>query len=463
MALQVATDPNLRTLVSNLFPKAEEREYLDRFPEKVLPCLVAQDKPISEMAPYVQLGPKYTRARSLNQLSALDVCAIMGNEAAAELILSKGIIPLFDPDKMGRTPIHYAYLMKDVHPKIWTLFRSRVVVCCFGDEQKTEAKLQAILRGEDPRFLNVIKLIQPVFPDDSKIVFSYRNSSSGIREGTAQEFKEMTGARYYDGVYAKPLTLVADWVESRAPDINYLILEAPLLAGFTRYKEKPPRLYLQPCEGAGYEVRTQDPISEGEVLCVYAGEQGCSSTLSADDRYIMVRTTGRSVRNIASMVNHSFPNALFLPIYDKFGVSQAEVLVASDIEAGGVICYDYGTDYGVEGFIEFRQGALEAFIKKIGNPDQYAASMKSVATLLDEINAVYKKLFRYAIEEKRLGYVFRYDHAFSTLLNLHRGDSRYLNRLANHLETDVAFQEYLGLETDLQARRIAQCKAAAAK
>ena len=118
---------------------------------------------------------------------------------------------------------------------------------------------------------------------------------------------------------------------------------------------------------AGFGIVASRLIRRGEVIARYNGEMRADYEHGRE--YQLQSVDAKEFRNLAGMINHSFPNALFL--YHQHEYLQESVVVAMcDIMPDEKVCVDYGKGYEnvrLGRHIEMRYCAAKAFVNRPHN------------------------------------------------------------------------------------------------
>ena len=422
---------NVINLISDLFPKENYKE--KKVPsDEILHYLIALRQPAETITAWIQKKDLKSLAhRSINQLSALDLCAIFGREDIAKELLKKKVSPSA-PDRIGRTPLHYASL---IHGE------SAPIFACLKSALKSHEVVSEILRGNDKDFLNLDKVLAQTLPAPTDPVFYYRKEDQ-IVQGSAKEFKEMTGAAYTDRILVTKEGLLKEWFSS--PLEHSEEIQEYLRVAYRQFKKEAGKVYLDKNPQINQlGVYARRDIKIGEIILVYTGEQVGAALPDSTNPYHMHSTDALNVRNEAAMVNHGFPNAMAFGLHGNDGMQTTALLIACEpIKQGDQICYNYGHRHTIvrsNQRIELR--SVQFF--------QYFAT-HPITHFQDRLREVDQKsitLSQHILPEgkwQKLKYLVEDPHAFAALLEAHRGDKAYLTKLVKLLE-DTQFQTAVNL------------------
>ncbi len=388
----------------------------------------------------------YLTHRSINQLSPLDICAILGKIEEAKLLAEKGAT-CEKPDSMGRTPLHYASLVHGESSEIFAKFAKAVL--------KTNQKIDLFLRGSDPQYLNLNRLLDRTLPKPTDIVFDYRDAQGKITQGTAEEFSKMTGAQFSDRVLTTPSVVLMNWLErSGKPEVNdpYQLLTKLQLA-FNLHKNRPVKVFIGKDEECpvGYDLYAGENIDIGTIIVVYSGEEKDSSTKTVVNDYQLSLVDASQLRNLAAIANHGFPNAAVYSLYDFDGFSEFHLMVAIEpIKNGDKIVWNFGVNNNVikdKDRVEIRKKELQDYLQK----NTLESMIKEYDSKLEQKN--YKACIEREAIRDRLSYLFQDPHAFRVMLTMINNEVKQSLYLMMRLN-DPSFLASIGINDMVYVRKL---------
>lgn len=422
---------SVNNLVGNLFPKTN---YVSKQvpTDEILHYLIALKQSTGAITSWIEKKNLTSLlTRSVNQLSALDLCAILGRADVAEVLLKKKVSPS-TPDSMGRTPLHYASL---VHGESSDIFQ------CLKTALKSHQTADSILRGKDSDYLNLDMVLDRTLPAPTDLVFQYRKNGE-IVKGTAQDFKQMTGRDYTKRILVTKEALLNDWlspIEQYNED-----LQEQLSKAYKKFKTEPSKVFLdqdpQIHQLGGYA--SQD-IKTGEILAVFLGEQVGFALRGTTNQYHIGRTDCEKVQNEASIFNHGFPNAQPYGLFNTDGLTEFGVLVANEpIPKGAKICYNYGKKHDIVRSNFRSELRTDEFLKYIAtHPNQHFQALQQEAK---ERQTTLAQIMSAEGKGQKLIYLFQDPYAYRQLLLTHKHDKKYLTNLLSLLRNEQ-FQSLVGL------------------
>lgn len=439
--------------LKTLFPK---EEYTKSTKQNVVLHYFLVHSPLSALKGWVAKldtpeKKNYLSHRSTNQLSPLDICAILGKIEEANLLAEKGA-NCEKPDSMGRTPLHYASLVHGESSELFAKFAKAVL--------KTDQKVDLFLRGSDAQYLNLDRLLDRTLPKPTDIVFDYRDAQGKIAQGTAEEFFKMTGAQFSDRVLTTPRVVLMNWLERSAkPEVNdpYKLLEKLRLA-FNLHKNNLVKVFIGKDEECpvGYDIYAGENIDIGTIIRVYSGEEKDAFTKTVINDYQLSLVDASKLRNLAAIANHGFPNAAVYSLYDFDGFSEFHLMVAIEpIKNGDKIVWNFGVNNNVikdKDRVEIRKKELQAYLQK----NTVESMIKEYDSKLKETN--YKACIEREAIRDRLSYLFQDPHAFRfmlTIINNDVGQSLYLMMRLN----DPSFLTSIGINEMVYVQKLKElCK-----
>lgn len=188
----------------------------------------------------------------------------------------------------------------------------------------------------------------------------YYQDASGIHVGSAELFKELTGAEWTETMHLSP---EAVW-EERPQHVERELMHF-LLPSYQAYRKKHPPVCLNLGEGKGrHSVCAREPIPKGSVAVEYLGLWvGNRKTHSS---YKWGPIDGAELRNYGGIVEDGFPNVGAFHLYEKEGIPLRVLFVAlEDIPAGDMLTVNYGMNHSVKVFArkEYRLEQMLAFFQ----------------------------------------------------------------------------------------------------
>ena len=220
-----------------------------------------------------------------------------------------------------------------------------------------EAAAKELRTEEQGTFEDLQRLVNPLLPRAEDVVCQYREGER-TRPCTASEFTQLTGAEFFNGMYATRESLVSYW-----QNLSRLELDAFFEVTVGDTENFPQLSFGKEREDApqGYDVFVEEAVREGELVTSFGGELSVDS----DSEYFLGCTDAGNRRNLGPMINDGFPNVAFVP-QCQGGVVTSFVEAIGDLEAGDLVATDYGIDHFsklYEPHIEGRPVALKAFVE----------------------------------------------------------------------------------------------------
>ena len=191
------------------------------------------------------------------------------------------------------------------------------------------------------------------------MVFYYRDTS-GVHVGSAELFKELSGADWIESMQLAP-DAEGEW----NPDCTDREIMRLLLPYYYAYRKRHPPLCLSLGEGKGrHAVCARVPIAKGAVVVEYLGVW--TGSQAAPSSYKWGPIDGSCFRNYGGMVEDGFPNVGAFHLYHVEGIPLRVVFAAlEDIPAGEMITVNYGMSHSVKVFNheEYRFEQMRAFFE----------------------------------------------------------------------------------------------------
>ncbi len=289
-------------------------------------------------------------SKSSYKLTPLGVATMVNDIVMAKLLIEKGA-DVAPKDHRDWTPLHYAYA--NGNQGMIALLNK------YGHPEDVITKA-----GATPKDLQERLAITPVA--NNQVVFRYKDGEKVV-EGTAEKFRELTGANFINKTITEPGALWKEWLDQTsvsAAEAGLLVVKDKK---YQDYKKNPPNLYIAQSGEAGLEVRAGELIEKGRIIVDYKGLRVSETPQNVAYFESENGIDGRENRNLGPLANDGFPNALMQEVYDKDGIRKHSVLIAlEDIPNGEEICWDYGSSAPLckEWHSELRMDALKTWLKQ---------------------------------------------------------------------------------------------------
>lgn len=259
-----------------------------------------------------------------------------------------------DPrDVHGCTPLHYAALQQDA--TIIALLQAA------GKTQGIALDLIVNHAGQTPQALFERTLATQ--SEDGEVVFLHKKETA-IVEGTAKEFRELTGASFVQRSLITPAGMVKEWVRTAKEKTALAVIEQgrkPL----QNLEANRPRLFIsQTGKDTGLGLFTDMDLPQGAWLTTYNGKIGEFNNADDPD-YLLEPVDGKLFRNLGPMANDSFPNCCFESIFYIDGLFQMTILkTIRPVKRGEQLTVHYGTEHGVKkNHRELKCDEMEAYFR----------------------------------------------------------------------------------------------------
>lgn len=145
-------------------------------------------------------------------------------------------------------------------------------------------------------------------------------------------------------------------------------------------EEKLRLVHLKPpFEQVGMGVTALKAIRAGEIITPYHGQLIVDE--ESDSKYCLGDTDAKEFRNLAAMINHSFPNATIAK-EEHFGVTEWVIKALDDIAEDDDVCISYGDTYiciTLGKHVELRMKAAQEFVQKFSILTDYDEETDIVA------------------------------------------------------------------------------------
>lgn len=169
---------------------------------------------------------------------------------------------------------------------------------------------------------------------------------------TAQQFKEMIGAKYYPGVIGSPqdvVDLLVDRLNSGIVDVGMRSISLFLRQQYAKLKETPPRLLLGPQGNTGMGVFAGEQLKPFTLCGIYGGRFDFSPPVPSKDRsFTFEQIDGKEIRNLITMTNDSFPNGVLIRFYFDDGVCYPVFITIGQVEKGEPLSVHYGGGHDIK-------------------------------------------------------------------------------------------------------------------
>ncbi len=252
-------------------------------------------------------------------------------------------------------------------------------------DEEANKMIQAAMKGNrvaQEKFVpdSWMRVLNPKYPKDEEVIAIRKHPESGnIEPITARQFRELTGASYYNGIVGdrkRLIDLLIDgWLlkQKMASQDSNEEASARIFHDYfmnCQFDALPPekQLFCLGSQGkAGWGLQTARALKEGECCGLYGGD---IQPVGSDIRYSYVNheltaISATRIKNAISLMNHSFPNVALHPVVGKDGLIRIAVIPLADIPSGSPIYYAYGPDYPLlkDVFLELNQKELIGFLK----------------------------------------------------------------------------------------------------
>jgi hypothetical protein len=296
-------------------------------------------------------------------LAPLALAILMGRKQVVRALCDRPEIDLRVVDAHGWTLLQHAIAQGE--PEILACVERAL------DRAKKEGESRAC-----DRYPSLRKMVDPRIPGDAERVARIWEKGQ-IRAMTQREFREKTGASFYDGVRGTPASLFCNWNQPEIKDPFASWIE-------TRYQEcrgNPPPLFLCVVEGGWLGVKTEQGVKKGQMVCLLGAELSEPASAEEKDRGTsFCEMTTQHLRNYAADVTDGFPNVAPVPLRID-GVRLMGLVALRDIKPGELLLQHCGRAERVkwEERVELAKGEI---LQRFPGPGS--------------LSTAYRKLLRYA-------------------------------------------------------------------
>ena len=245
------------------------------------------------------------------KLTLLHVCAMLGRDKHAKVVLDLKKIDVNAKDDSGWTVLHFAAFINDT--ALGQLFVT------YG------ALYTPNIRGALPS-----KLQELAYPPEKKLSFFYEDKDQ-IVEGDNQKFFELTGKKLVDEVVISRDELFKDWKDN-ASSISYV--PQKWIEAYRKFKQSPPPiLYMTNVNSSiGWEVATQNDLPAETVICEYLGEYIplppkneedpplTPDQLREEDTYRLESINANKKCNLTALFNDGAPKMRIVKVNNEQGI-----------------------------------------------------------------------------------------------------------------------------------------------
>ena len=297
--------------------------------------MLVADLSIATISRHIDQHSSWTNALNENfySLSPLHVAVIKGNRQAVELLIKREA-DVSQKDHRGWTPLHHA--------------------AALGEDSILSLLIDKVGAQAAKRFLNntqgcyedIQRLVAPVLPQPEDNVCLFHDGTT-LSPCSARKFQRLTGATYFDGIYADLSSLYMLWKDGgHLAEFNNWTPSERLVAAFKNFRQTPPELYFgKQSERApqGFDVFTNQNHTPGEVVATYGGSLSVEEPRNRyqDVVYKSGDIDGMRYRNLAPMVNNGFPNIINTGMFVD-GLFQEVFLTTRRINNNERLFFDYG-------------------------------------------------------------------------------------------------------------------------
>jgi len=270
------------------------------------------------------------------KLSPLAVCVLVKDQQTAAFLIQKGASPMI-PDIKGWTSFHHAAVQKD-----------QQMLQLLETAQGVDLTVLGNLRSQEGgTYRDLQNLLNTPLPKPQDSVFYYRQENGAIISGTANQFRELTGALYTSSVVVTSSDLITLWANPRLRNELYNHLHDFWQKICESYFLNPPKIYLGKESSNtpwGFDVYVDQDISAFQGITVYGGRV---NPHPADADYLLIDVDGKEIRNLGPMINDGFPNCMYLPVAYR-GFSYDLFIAIREIKKGERLVWNYGISHSVK-------------------------------------------------------------------------------------------------------------------
>lgn len=400
--------------IETFFPEKSYKETWNQRPDLRAMYLIALKQPTPTILQHLK-SPDYQEPDY--GLTALTVATMMRRHDIMEKLLTDCKVDPSPRDWGQLTPLHYACALND--QKAMELL------------QKAQ-KVEKIKTDVFDIFPGWKKVRKPIFPKDEEIVFRYAENGI-IKDGTAKKFSNINnGATFYDGICEKEGSLIDQFVQRLKRQFFHKHPSyQPLNEKFQKELESqnPAKLYVAPQGAAGNGVFTEESLKKGRSIgLIYGGSLIPDDAEEENIDYQLDLIDASNIRNLGPIVNDSFPNTDFFPLYLEDGRILPLFIPLRDIKKGEPLFWNYRAGHPIKEkkHEELNKKEMEEFTSKISistrfkNLDNWSKRLKKnqSSTELD-----LEELWSREAERFKLEYLF---HTPSSLYYL------YSKKLVTH-------------------------------
>jgi hypothetical protein len=315
-----------------------------------LQFLIALKQPLRNIQDYLDKHPELLNGykQKFFNLSPLAVCAMAGRYDVAELLISRGADPKV-VDIHGFSPLHHATVRQDLKMKELIL-------------KTNQAGLKTLRNCLGQTYEEIERLFGRPLPKDDEHVFYFKNATGQIVQGTALQFKEMTGKQFVLTSIFTTESLYFQWLKNEFRTLPPISEAQNLSMRYEVYLANPPRIYLDKKGPQNWGVFAGEIIKADQVFCTYRGHQ------TQDDfhtEYQFRDMDGRQFCNEGPLINDGFPNCGLSRIFYR-GEWISVAWAFDDIRPGEELLLHYGDGHVVKArrHFELNPPSLERFCKE---------------------------------------------------------------------------------------------------
>ena len=408
--------------------------------------------------------------------SPLHIAAIMGNLNAAQILVGTRVCQMNVKDHGEATAMHHAAARGD-----------RV----FGEFLRTHGANDHFVDFYQGTPANVLS--QCHFHNDPLQQRCFYIESGQMREGNGLDFSRLTGATFIDrDICITPLDWVKSWEKGCSGDTekrNEILSDhqqVHLRSLYDAFIQKPPQVYLDSHDIAGYLLRAGEDMPAFTVIGEYLGEIDSEQRealktrhdlelrekkrglkkwetdycYSLDPRYHyqLGKVDSFEKRGLMAMVSSSFPNIIVRELICQKGQESRIIFLTTELVIkGSILAFDYGEEHSVKRmpYVELREEAMVEFFQSrswdqildsLMHPDEYSDDPGTrLQELAEEAKVKYLMNTPTAMVRLVLGNVISCELA-EEIFKRHKeaqssSESGYLSEFVPFFSSDTSIQE----------------------
>ncbi len=322
------------------------------------------------------------------KLTLLHVCAMLGRDKHALVLLDLKKIDINAQDTSGWRVLHFAAFINDT--ALGNLF------------VKYGALYTPNIRGALPS-----KLQELAYPLEKKLSFFYE-SEGKIMSGDNEKFRQLTNKTLLDEIRILKEDLFEDWKNNeQQPGMH-----PDLIRKYQQFiKTDRPPVYIKFLgQDVGFEVFSHHLLPAGSIVYEYLGDFVSQLPVS-NDTHRFENLDGKKACNEGPLTNDGVPNIVCMPIPNQEGANRLVFITLEDCPPNTPLRFDYGTDLIKKmKHQEVSQDHLTQAYKKI--IDQYGTLKTALEKTRDYAPPLNSDFWQNCNVESKIRYLFTTPHAF---------------------------------------------------